>query len=129
VPSLTNKIDRDHHFEQLFEIVRECFIDPADTTPTSDLLDDHWLSLSDLAEHNLAQQQALACRMPSLGTPLATRPLHHTEGVPLPCPIPPPDHPLFDVHTLPSPAPKQEAPTVSEGVPPALSPAHPLAPP
>eukprot|EP00804_Cyclotella_cryptica_P004231 CCRYP_014566-RA/>CCRYP_014566-RA protein AED:0.69 eAED:0.69 QI:0/-1/0/1/-1/1/1/0/214 len=105
VPSLTNESERDHHFEQLFVTSRECYIDPTDITPTSKLLDDHWLSPYDLAMCNLQRQQALARSTPSIGFP----PTCHPKGVPtnhLPSP---------DSHHPDPPEHMQPAPMVPEG--------------
>eukprot|EP00804_Cyclotella_cryptica_P010321 CCRYP_012254-RA/>CCRYP_012254-RA protein AED:0.10 eAED:0.03 QI:0/0/0/1/1/1/3/0/1268 len=113
VPSLTNESERDHHFEQLFSTSRECYVDPSDITPNSKLLDDQWLSPSDLASRNLQRQQALAGSTPCLGFP----PPSQTEGVPpshnVPPPLPIPPMPLASEG---EPQPPLPNPPVPEGV-------------
>eukprot|EP00804_Cyclotella_cryptica_P000828 CCRYP_001075-RA/>CCRYP_001075-RA protein AED:0.12 eAED:0.13 QI:0/0/0/1/0/0.25/4/0/1066 len=110
VPSLTNESERDQRFEQLFSTSRECYIDPSDITPHSELLDDHWLSSSDLAERNLQRAQALARSTPHLSFP----PPSQSEGVPpghtMPPPSPAPPPPMASEGDLESPLPKPPAP-------------------
>eukprot|EP00804_Cyclotella_cryptica_P021898 CCRYP_000848-RA/>CCRYP_000848-RA protein AED:0.35 eAED:0.26 QI:0/0/0/1/1/1/3/0/651 len=114
VPSLTSESERDHHFEQLFSTSRECYIDPSDIAPNSELLDDHWLSPSDLATRNLQRQEALARSTPCLGSPTPSQ----SEGVPPNHTVPPPSTPLpvpmASEKDLPPPLPN---PPVPEGVP------------
>eukprot|EP00804_Cyclotella_cryptica_P016247 CCRYP_005730-RA/>CCRYP_005730-RA protein AED:0.43 eAED:0.42 QI:0/0/0/1/0/0/2/0/262 len=59
VPSLTSADERDLRFEKLFQTARECYIDSSDISPSTDLLDDHWLSPSDLAHRQSIRQQDL----------------------------------------------------------------------
>eukprot|EP00804_Cyclotella_cryptica_P001528 CCRYP_003749-RA/>CCRYP_003749-RA protein AED:0.13 eAED:-0.00 QI:0/0/0/1/0/0.33/3/0/1355 len=114
VPSLTSESERDHRFEQLFSTSRECYIDPSDIAPNSELLDDHWLSPSDLATRNLQRQEALARSTPCLGSPTPSQ----SEGVPPNHTVPPPSTPLpvpmASEKDLPPPLPN---PPVPEGVP------------
>ncbi|KAL7484019.1 hypothetical protein ACHAW6_009661 [Cyclotella cf. meneghiniana] len=135
VPSLTNESERDHRFEQLFSTSTECYIDPTDITPTSDLLDDHWLSPSELAARNLRRQQALARSTPSFGflpssppdaTPPNTLPLPATPAPPQPLPVVP-----EGALRTPSPPPitPSPPPMATEGVPlpnPPISSAEPV---
>jgi hypothetical protein len=114
VPSLTSESERDHRFELLFSTSRECYIDPSDIAPNSELLDDHWLSPSDLATRNLQRQEALARSTPCLGSPTPSQ----SEGVPPNHTVPPPSTPLpvpmVSESDLPPPLPN---PPVPEGVP------------
>ena len=101
-------------FEHLFATSKECYIDPTDVIPTSELLDDHWLSPSDLAMCHLQRQQALARSTPSIGFP----PSCHPKGVPTThLPLPDSYHPDPPDHMQP-------APMVSEGAFHSDPPAH-----
>ena len=66
VPSLATANELDHRFEQLFATARECFLDSSDISSSSDLLDDHWLSPSDLEQCLSARQRDLLWRTPCL---------------------------------------------------------------
>ncbi|KAL7476930.1 hypothetical protein ACHAW6_002757 [Cyclotella cf. meneghiniana] len=126
VPSLTNESDQDRRFEQLFEIAWECYIDPTDITPASELLHDHWLSPSDLAACNLQCQQARAHSTPSL----AFQPSHHPEGVPVNnLPLLDTPHPVHHDHMQPPPMAPEGVSLSLSPVPLTTTPTHPLQPP
>eukprot|EP00804_Cyclotella_cryptica_P015231 CCRYP_000757-RA/>CCRYP_000757-RA protein AED:0.48 eAED:0.43 QI:0/0/0/1/0/0/2/0/342 len=70
IPSLTSESDRDHCFEQLFETARECYIDPTDITPTSELLGCPHLTLLcaifSTISHWLVPHHLLDCLPPTI---------------------------------------------------------------
>eukprot|EP00804_Cyclotella_cryptica_P012739 CCRYP_019202-RA/>CCRYP_019202-RA protein AED:0.43 eAED:0.27 QI:0/0/0/1/0/0.5/2/0/558 len=115
VPSLTTVAERDLKFEQLFQTSKECYLDSSDISSNTDLLDDHWLSPSDLAQRQQERHRDLLGRTPCLRPPsIPTCPV--PEGVPPATPLAPALTPE-GVPLIPPAAPVA-LPPATEGVPP-----------
>eukprot|EP00804_Cyclotella_cryptica_P029262 CCRYP_011688-RA/>CCRYP_011688-RA protein AED:0.41 eAED:0.29 QI:0/0/0/1/1/1/2/0/509 len=118
VPSLASIEERDLRFEQLFQTSTECYLDTSDVSSDTDLLDDHWLSPSNLAQRQQDRHRDLLRRTPCLqppAIPACTAP----EGAPPAPSLAPPTNPEA---VLPiSPAAPLVLPPASEGVPPATT--------
>jgi hypothetical protein len=81
VPSLATVDERDQRFEKLFETSRESYLDSTDVSPSADLLDDHWLSPTDLAQRRHERHRNLLQRTPCLQSPSVSGRLPAPEGV------------------------------------------------